>query len=111
MELGFDWNALPDGSKVVDVGGGVGAQSLLIAKANPRLKLIVQDREVTIQEAISVSCVLLRPERYPYMCQFWDQKNPTAIATGQVTFQGIDQTVLYFMTGLIPVLKSIGLLC
>lgn len=50
--LGFDWKALPKGAVVVDVGGGVGSQSLVLARAFDHLTLIVQDREPVIKDAI-----------------------------------------------------------
>ena len=46
--LGFDWAALPRDSLVVDVGGGVGSQTLTLAKAHEHLKFVVQDRESVI---------------------------------------------------------------
>ncbi|KAJ4474486.1 O-methyltransferase [Lentinula aciculospora] len=54
---GFDWQSLPQGSVVVDVGGGIGSTSMLLAHAYsdrrdnssdddvPGLKFIIQDRE------------------------------------------------------------------
>lgn len=54
---GFDWAALPIGSIVVDVGGGIGSTSMLLATAfsstemekPPRLKFIIQDRPVVCE--------------------------------------------------------------
>ncbi|KAJ3999098.1 hypothetical protein F5050DRAFT_1565815 [Lentinula boryana] len=57
---GFDWQSLPKGSIVVDVGGGIGSTSMLLAHAFsergdglsdedvPGLKFIIQDREVVV---------------------------------------------------------------
>ena len=45
---------MPKDSVVVDVGGGVGSQSLTVARANPHLKLIVQDRDPVIADAQKV---------------------------------------------------------
>ncbi|TEB29709.1 hypothetical protein FA13DRAFT_1755487 [Coprinellus micaceus] len=48
---GFDWASLPRGSIIVDVGGGIGSTSMLLAAAfsppneDLGLKFIVQDRE------------------------------------------------------------------
>ncbi|KII92454.1 hypothetical protein PLICRDRAFT_172543 [Plicaturopsis crispa FD-325 SS-3] len=71
---GLDWQDLPSDSVVVDVGGGVGAQSLDIAKAFPRLKVVVQDRPAVIPDAE----------------KFWNAELPGALAAGQVTLQGHD---------------------
>ncbi|KDR83075.1 hypothetical protein GALMADRAFT_263497 [Galerina marginata CBS 339.88] len=47
----FDWEGLPSGAVVVDVGGGVGTSSLFLAKTFPELQVIVQDLPGVIQEA------------------------------------------------------------
>lgn len=47
---GFDWSLLPEGSLVIDVGAGDGSEIFEVAKIAPHLKLMVQDREQTIQE-------------------------------------------------------------
>ena len=54
----FDWESLPVGSLVVDVGGGVGAQSLALSKTCPNLRFIVQDREANMEPAKKVNTVL-----------------------------------------------------
>ncbi|KAK0186718.1 hypothetical protein F5146DRAFT_1143101 [Armillaria mellea] len=54
---GFDWHALPRGSVVVDVGGGIGSTSMFLAHAfsNPTdedrigLKFIIQDRPIVVE--------------------------------------------------------------
>lgn len=54
---GFDWHALPRGSVVVDVGGGIGSTSMFLAHtfSNPSdedsigLKFIIQDRPVVVE--------------------------------------------------------------
>ena len=42
---------------IVDVGGGVGSQSLVLAKHHPHLRVVVQDREPVVRDAVEV-CVL-----------------------------------------------------
>ncbi|TCD62062.1 hypothetical protein EIP91_007521 [Steccherinum ochraceum] len=48
---GFDWSALPQGSVVVDVGGGLGGLDLDLAKEHKHLKYIYQDRPQTVEQA------------------------------------------------------------
>ena len=55
---GYTWDELPKGSLVVDVGGGVGNVTKVIAKAFPDLKYVVQDRAATIEEAVKVRDIL-----------------------------------------------------
>ena len=47
--LGFDWKSLPVGSVVVDVAGGVGTQTAVLAKEFDHLKFVVQDRAPVIE--------------------------------------------------------------
>ncbi|KAJ7314373.1 S-adenosyl-L-methionine-dependent methyltransferase [Mycena albidolilacea] len=44
----YDWNALPKGSVVVDVGGGFGASAKYIAQHAPHLQVIVQDKQEVV---------------------------------------------------------------
>ena len=53
MTLGFDWAELATNSVIVDVGGGVGSQTLTLAKTFDHLKFVVQDRPSVIEEAAS----------------------------------------------------------
>lgn len=55
---GFPWEMLPEGTKVVDVGGGVGTACHEIMKNNPALKFIVQDLPSVTDQAIAVSVYL-----------------------------------------------------
>jgi tRNA G46 methylase TrmB len=52
--VGYAWEQLPQGSLVVDVGGGVGAQSFTLAKHHPQLRFVIQDRESVVGDAIEV---------------------------------------------------------
>jgi hypothetical protein len=64
IHQGFDWHTLPKSSIVVDVGGGIGSTSMLLASAFSEgdsdlgLKFIVQDRPVVVEigERVSLSC-------------------------------------------------------
>ncbi|KAI0063823.1 S-adenosyl-L-methionine-dependent methyltransferase [Artomyces pyxidatus] len=87
---GFDWKNLPDGSVGVDVGGGVGSVTLLLAKTFPNLKFVVEDLEEVIT---------LRAR------QFWENQAPKAIADGSVLLkvqnffepQTVKHAAVYFM--------------
>lgn len=48
LVVGFSWKDLPQGSTVVDVGGGKGQVVKAIAEAVPHLKFVVQDRPEVI---------------------------------------------------------------
>jgi hypothetical protein len=48
--LAYPWKNLAPGSLVVDVGGGVGSVTLVLAKAFPELKFVVQDTPQTIKD-------------------------------------------------------------
>jgi 16S rRNA A1518/A1519 N6-dimethyltransferase RsmA/KsgA/DIM1 with predicted DNA glycosylase/AP lyase activity len=50
----LDWAALKDDAVVVDVGGGAGNLTLLLAKDFPQLKYVVQDLEEVIPQAEKV---------------------------------------------------------
>lgn len=71
---GFNWASLPEGSIVVDCGGGVGSVSLPIVETCPQIHLIVQDTERVVAEAPA----------------FWQAKQPEALAQGRVSFQAHD---------------------
>ncbi|KAL6307776.1 O-methyltransferase [Sparassis latifolia] len=68
---GFDWTSLPEGSIVIDCGGGIGSASLPVIKACRQVRVIIQDTEKVIVEA---------PE-------FWRTVLPSAVAEGSVSFQ------------------------
>lgn len=55
---GFDFGAVEKGGIVVDVGGGVGSSTLMLAKKNSHLKFVVQDREPVIAQAQGVRLFL-----------------------------------------------------
>ena len=51
---GYNWGQLTEGSVIVDVGGGIGAQSMLLALHHPHLRFVVQDR-MFVGGAVEVS--------------------------------------------------------
>lgn len=69
----FDWSALPAGSTVVDVGGGIGTVSMALTKMQPQLKIVVQDRASVVADG---------PKR-------WSDSHGDILASGRVTFQGM----------------------
>ncbi|KAE9386357.1 O-methyltransferase [Gymnopus androsaceus JB14] len=68
---GFQWKDLPKGSTIVDVGGGVGSLSLIIAEAVPDINIVIQDGQLTIAHAE----------------EFWKANMPSAITSGRVQLQ------------------------
>ncbi|KAH9167779.1 S-adenosyl-L-methionine-dependent methyltransferase [Lactarius sanguifluus] len=65
---GYAWDKLPPGSLVVDVGGGVGSQSLTLARRHPDLRFVVQDREAVLGDAN----------------EYWKKNMPDALDSGRV---------------------------
>ncbi|KII89667.1 hypothetical protein PLICRDRAFT_559932 [Plicaturopsis crispa FD-325 SS-3] len=90
---GFDWQDLPKDSVVVDVGGGIGSQSLALAKVFPHIKLVIEDRPAVIADGD----------------KFWNAALPGALDTGRVSFQGHDffeeqpvkNAAVYFMRAIL----------
>ena len=64
---GYGCEKLPSGSLVIDIGGGVGAQSLTSAGRHPYLHFIVQDCEAVIGDANEVSVAIFM---YTSSCPF-----------------------------------------
>ncbi|KAF8181637.1 S-adenosyl-L-methionine-dependent methyltransferase [Pholiota molesta] len=71
---GYEWGSLGKGSTVVDVGGGIGTQSLVLARAFPDLKLVVQDREGVIPDGN----------------KYFEKSAPELLKSGQVLLQAHD---------------------
>jgi len=67
----YDWNSIPKGSLVVDVGGGLGGTTLPLAKTFSHLRYVIQDRPPVIVNAK----------------KHWNNKFPEAIESGLVKFQ------------------------
>ena len=64
--IAFSWDELRQGAVVVDVGGGIGAQTIVVAEAYPDIRVVVEDREQVVATARSVRppCApCLRPRR------------------------------------------------
>ncbi|KAI0314822.1 S-adenosyl-L-methionine-dependent methyltransferase [Amylostereum chailletii] len=71
---GLDWRGLGEGAVVVDVGSGVGAQALILAKECPNLRIVLQDRGPPLEDAKN----------------YWKGELPGALDTGRVTLQEHD---------------------
>ena len=100
LSKGYAWDKLPEGSLVVDVGGGVGSQSLTLATHFPQLRFVVQDREPVVRDAVEVRC--LRPTLsgcgmylIKYGPQFWKKNMPEALESGRVKPQSLFISVLH----------------
>lgn len=52
---GFPWDTLSEGTRIVDVGGGIGTACHEIMKKNPLLKFTIQDLPSVSGQAIAVS--------------------------------------------------------
>ncbi|KAJ7183858.1 S-adenosyl-L-methionine-dependent methyltransferase [Mycena filopes] len=71
---GFDWQKHPEGSIVVDVGGGPGVQSLIVSRQNPQLSFVVQDRAPVTQEGT----------------EYWAREYPEYLKSGKVILETHD---------------------
>lgn len=72
------------------MGGGVGSQSLVLAKEFKHLHFVVQDREAVIVDAAKVIALasLADMSLTGAREQYWKLKFPKAIADGRVKLQG-----------------------
>ena len=66
--IGYAWDRLPEGSLIVDVGGGVGSHSLTLANHHPHLRFVVQDREPVIRDAVKVCAFLVYQAPQSMIC-------------------------------------------
>ncbi|KAF7300611.1 Methyltransf-2 domain-containing protein [Mycena chlorophos] len=71
----YPWASLPAGSSICDLGGGVGALSLQLARAHPHLKIVLQDVQGRVIEAETV---------------VWPSDCPDALEDGRVQFKAIN---------------------
>ncbi|KAF5365406.1 hypothetical protein D9757_011662 [Collybiopsis confluens] len=71
---GFEWSALAKNALIVDVGGGIGSVSLEIARANPDLRFLIQEKQAVVQEGKN----------------YWEVELPGALSSGRVSFEAHD---------------------
>ena len=57
----FDWNSVPQGGLLVDVGVGLGNVSIEVAKVRPDMQFVVEDRPQVVERAKAVSQSLSFP--------------------------------------------------
>jgi hypothetical protein len=50
----FPWDNLPKDSVVVDVAGGVGSASLILARAHPHLQFVIEDQAQVVSHGNQV---------------------------------------------------------
>jgi 6-hydroxytryprostatin B O-methyltransferase len=84
---GYDWASLGDAT-IVDVAGSLGAHSVQIAQANPKLKMIVQDLPEVVKRAKDPSTTVVPEDmrdRFTFMVQ--DFFEPQAVQYADVYFQ------------------------
>ncbi|KAF9007925.1 S-adenosyl-L-methionine-dependent methyltransferase [Cyathus striatus] len=72
--MGLKWDSIPKGGILVDVGGGIGSSSLLIARAVQGLSIVVQDRPNVIEAAKN----------------YWTSEYPEALSTERVQLHSHD---------------------
>ncbi|KAI8973144.1 S-adenosyl-L-methionine-dependent methyltransferase [Trametes punicea] len=70
----FPWIELPEGALVVDVGGGIGSTSMLLAHTFPHLRFIVQDRPQVVEHGVTA----------------WRERCPEMLDSGRAAFLGHD---------------------
>lgn len=75
MIIEYPWNELPAGTTVCDVGGGIGALTMQLARKYPHLQLKLQDTPDRIVEAQTA---------------VWPKECPDALKDGRIEFKAMD---------------------
>ncbi|KAH9485649.1 O-methyltransferase [Psilocybe cubensis] len=84
---GYRWGSLPKGSIVVDVGGGVGSESMKIAKTFPDLKVIIQDAEGVVANGVKTNALQFYETRFPEgLSSAHDFFTPNPVTNARVFF-------------------------
>jgi hypothetical protein len=73
--IAYDWASLPSDSIVVDVGGGIGSVTMILAchPSTQKLRFVVQDRPEFINRGVEI----------------WNTEASEIDQSGSVTFQGV----------------------
>ncbi|KAI0780347.1 S-adenosyl-L-methionine-dependent methyltransferase [Trametes elegans] len=94
----FPWQDLHEGSLIVDVGGGIGSTSMLLAHTFPHLRFMIQDRPQVANHGVAA----------------WSERCPDMLNTGRAMFLGHDffqpQPLLVPPGSLAPVTPSVYIL-
>lgn len=115
---GFDWHSLPYGSTIVDVGGGIGSSSMMLASVFSAtrsdaadqasmegrsealgFKFVVQDRPVVCEMGEKVCILVSRLSVLIHLFQAWRDKCPELLNT-VAHFQGKTYSPLLFLSSL-----------
>ena len=59
--VALNWEDLPNRSVVVDVGGGIGSTSMLLANAFKHLRFVIQDRDPVVEMGLAVCLLSFTP--------------------------------------------------
>ncbi|KAJ7473014.1 S-adenosyl-L-methionine-dependent methyltransferase [Mycena galericulata] len=74
LRAGLNWQTYPEGSLIVDVGGGIGSRCILLAKNHPQLRFAIQDRAPVVQEGV----------------KYWTEVLPDYYKAGKVLLEAHD---------------------
>jgi hypothetical protein len=53
--VAFPWDNLPKDSVIIDVAGGVGSASLILARAHPHLRFVIEDQAQVVSHVNQVN--------------------------------------------------------
>ncbi len=91
---GFPWLELSPRSVVVDVGGGIGSTSMLLANAFPQLRFVIQDRPPVVEMGVTVCghfrIFLVKAHNCSFVIQAWRARHPEMLENGRAVFQAHD---------------------
>ncbi|KAG9311280.1 S-adenosyl-L-methionine-dependent methyltransferase [Chiua virens] len=97
---GFDWYSLPTGSTIVDVGGGIGSTTMILARAlnDPRadssLTGTTSDEQrdtITAKDDVNLRFIVQdKPVVTALGIEAWHSKFPEMLESGEVVFQDQD---------------------
>ncbi|KAI0768816.1 S-adenosyl-L-methionine-dependent methyltransferase [Trametes elegans] len=79
----YPWKGLPQDAVIIDVGGGIGSTSIVLAEAYPHLRFVVQNREHVVDIAPTVSITVA-------VQKAWDAAHAKSIESGKVSFKAQD---------------------